>query len=133
MSARFTLIAAALLGALAVVLGAFAAHGLRDQLDERLLAVFQTGVQYQFYHVFALMLTGLLLQRRADGGLRLAAVLFLLGILLFSGSLYVLALSGVHWLGAITPLGGSAFIAGWLVLAFSIFKQGKQNADSGER
>jgi len=133
MSARYTLSAAALLGALAVGLGAFASHGLRGQLEVRLLEVFQTGVQYQFYHVFAMMLTGLLLQRRDCRGLRLAAVLFLLGILLFSGSLYVLALSGVHWLGAITPLGGSAFIAGWLVLAFSIFQQGKQNADSGER
>jgi uncharacterized membrane protein YgdD (TMEM256/DUF423 family) len=133
MTARSTLVIAALLGALAVALGAFAAHGLQTLLSERLLQVFQIGVQYQFYHVFALLLTGLLQQRRDSRGLRLAAVLFLLGILIFSGSLYVLALSGVHWLGAITPLGGSAFIAGWLVLAFSIFKQGKENADSGER
>jgi uncharacterized membrane protein YgdD (TMEM256/DUF423 family) len=133
MTARSTLVIAALLGALAVALGAFAAHGLQTLLSERLLQVFQIGVQYQFYHVFALLLTGLLQQRRDSRGLRLAAVLFLLGILIFSGSLYVLALSGVHWLGAITPLGGSAFIAGWLVLAFSIFKQGNENADSGER
>lgn len=133
MTARSTLVIAALLGALAVALGAFAAHGLQTLLSERLLQVFQIGVQYQFYHVFALLLTGLLQQRRDSRGLRLAAVLFLQGILIFSGSLYVLALSGVHWLGAITPLGGSAFIAGWLVLAFSIFKQGKENADSGER
>lgn len=133
MTARSTLVIAALLGALAVALGAFAAHGLQTLLSERLLQVFQIGVQYQFYHVFALLLTGLLQQRRDSRGLRLAAILFLLGILIFSGSLYVLALSGVHWLGAITPLGGSAFIAGWLVLAFSIFKQGNENADSGER
>jgi|SRR5690554_1940048 len=133
MTARSTLVIAALLGTLAVALGAFAAHGLQTLLSERLLQVFQIGVQYQFYHVFALLLTGLLQQRRDSRGLRLAAVLFLLGILIFSGSLYVLALSGVHWLGAITPLGGSAFIAGWLVLAFSIFKQGNENADSGER
>lgn len=133
MSARFTLTIAAVLGAVAVALGAFAAHGLRSQLSERLLEVFQIGVQYQFYHVFALLLVGLLLQRDDSRGLRWAAVLFLLGILIFSGSLYVLALSGVHWLGVITPLGGSAFIAGWLVLAFSIYQQGKNNADSGER
>jgi uncharacterized membrane protein YgdD (TMEM256/DUF423 family) len=133
MTARYTLLTAALLGALAVALGAFAAHGLQTLFSERLLQVFQIGVQYQFYHVFALLLTGLQQQRRDSRGLRLAAGLFLLGILIFSGSLYVLALSGVHWLGAITPLGGSAFIAGWLVLAFSIFKQGKENADSGER
>jgi len=133
MSARLTLTMAALLGALAVALGAFAAHGLQGQLTERLLQVFQIGVQYQFYHVFALLFTGLMQQRRNSAGLKLASVLFLLGILVFSGSLYVLALSGVHWLGAITPLGGSAFIAGWLVLAFSIFTQSKENADSGER
>jgi len=133
MSARLTLTMAALLGALAVALGAFAAHGLQGQLTERLLQVFQIGVQYQFYHVFALLFTGLMQQRRNSAGLKLASVLFLLGILVFSGSLYVLALSGVHWLGAITPLGGSAFIAGWLVLACSIFIQGKENADSGER
>lgn len=133
MSPRLTLTTAALLGALAVVLGAFAAHGLQGRLSERLLQVFQIGVQYQFYHVFALLFTGLMQQRRNSAGLKLASVLFLLGILVFSGSLYVLALSGVHWLGAITPLGGSAFIAGWLVLAFSIFTQSKDNADSGER
>jgi uncharacterized membrane protein YgdD (TMEM256/DUF423 family) len=133
MFARFTLTVAALLGAVAVALGAFAAHGLRGRLSEPLLQVFQTGVHYQFYHVLALLLVGLLLQRRESRGLRLAAMLFLLGILIFCGSLYLLALSGVHWLGAITPLGGSAFIAGWLVLAFSIVQHGKHNADSGER
>lgn len=129
MSARFTLIAAALLGALAVALGAFAAHGLQAVLSERLLAVFRTGVDYQFWHVGALLGVGLLQQRGNSRGLQCAAAAFLVGILAFSGSLYVLALTGVHWLGAITPLGGSAFIVGWLCLAGSIFQQGRQHAD----
>jgi len=133
MSARFILITAALLGALAVMLGAFAAHGLRDQLSPRLLDVFRTGVDYQFWHVAALMAVGLLQQRARCFGFSLSAAAFLTGVLLFSGSLYVLALSGVHWLGAITPLGGTAFIIGWLSLAVTLIRQGKQNADSGER
>ena len=125
MSARFTLLTAALLGALAVALGAFAAHGLKAVLSERLLEVFQTGVDYQFWHVGALLVTGLLQQRQNSRGLKVSALAFLAGIVCFSGSLYVLALSGIHWLGAITPLGGTAFIIGWLSLAVSIFQQDK--------
>ncbi len=123
MSARFTLVTAALLGALAVALGAFAAHGLKSILSAPLLEVFQTGVDYQFWHVAALLVTGLLQQRQNSRGLKLSALAFMAGIACFSGSLYVLALSGVHWLGAITPLGGTAFIVGWLSLAVSIFQQ----------
>lgn len=123
MTARFTLVSAALLGALAVALGAFAAHGLKSVLSTSMLEVFQTGVDYQFWHVGALLVTGLLQQKRNSRGLRVSALAFLLGIACFSGSLYVLALSGVHWLGAITPLGGTAFIIGWLSLAVSIFQQ----------
>ncbi len=123
MSARFTLVTAALLGALAVALGAFAAHGLKSVLSQRLLEVFQTGVDYQFWHVGALLVTGLLQQKCNSRGLRVSALAFMAGIACFSGSLYVLALSGIHWLGAITPLGGTAFIIGWLSLAVSIFQQ----------
>lgn len=125
MSARFTLVTAALLGALAVALGAFAAHGLKTLLSESLLQVFRTGVDYQFWHVGALLVTGLLQQKRNSRGLKISALAFLVGIIGFSGSLYVLALSGIHWLGAITPLGGTAFIIGWLSLAVSIFQQDK--------
>ncbi len=123
MSARFTLVTAALLGALAVALGAFAAHGLKSVLSAPMLEVFQTGVDYQFWHVAALLVTGLLQQTQNRRGLKVSALAFMVGILCFSGSLYVLALSGVHWLGAITPLGGTAFIIGWLSLAVSIFQQ----------
>ncbi|GAA0789571.1 DUF423 domain-containing protein [Marinobacterium sediminicola] len=132
MSARFTLVTAALLGAIAVALGAFAAHGLKTVLSERLLEVFQTGVEYQFWHVGALLVTGLLQRKGNSRGLQISAVAFLTGVVCFSGSLYVLALSGIHWLGVITPLGGIAFIIGWLSLAVSIYQQEKQYADSGK-
>ncbi len=117
------LVLGALGGFLSVMLGAFAAHGLRSRLAPEMLAVFQTGVQYQFFHSLALLVTGLLaVQLGESAGLRWSGALFLAGILLFSGSLYVLALSGVKWLGAVTPFGGTCFLAGWLVLAISLWR-----------
>ena len=108
---------------IAVSLGAFAAHGLKSMLGPDLLATFQTGVQYHMYHSLALLAVGILvLQFPAQTGLRIAGFLFLAGIVIFSGSLYVLALSGIRWLGAITPIGGVAFLAGWALLAWSMLK-----------
>lgn len=101
-------------GFLAVAFGAFAAHGLESRLSADMLATFQTGVNYHMYHTLALLAVALLSTQFADAGLvRLSGWLFIIGILLFSGSLYVLSLSGVTWLGAITPLGGLAFLGGW--------------------
>jgi len=115
---HFVLAFAALNGFLAVTLGAFAAHGLRSRLSPELLDTFQTGVQYHMYHALALFGVGLLmLHFPAQTLLRYSAVAFVLGMLLFSGSLYVLSLSGIRWLGAITPLGGAGFLAGWGLLA----------------
>ena len=123
MTLRWILVIGALGGFLSVLLGAFAAHGLRSRLAPEMLAVFQTGVQYQFFHSLALLMTGLLaVQLGESAGLRWSGTLFLAGILLFSGSLYVLALSGVKWLGAVTPFGGTCFLAGWLVLAISLWR-----------
>lgn len=110
-------------GFLAVALGAFAAHGLRNTISPELLNTFQTGVQYHMYHALALFGVGLLaLYYPAQSAVRLSGWLFVLGIVLFSGSLYVLALSGIRWLGAITPLGGVAFLAGWTLLAWSMLR-----------
>ena len=110
---------AAINGFLAVSLGAFAAHGLSSRLSEQLLANFQTGVQYHMYHALALAGVGILsLQFPGSAALRYSGLLFLTGIVIFSGSLYVLALSGVRWLGAITPVGGVAFLAAWGALAW---------------
>jgi uncharacterized membrane protein YgdD (TMEM256/DUF423 family) len=116
--AHLTLTLAAIGGFLAVALGAFGAHALRDRLDAYSLGVFETAVQYQFYHSLALLGVGILLLN-APGAtlLRASAVLFCVGILIFSGSLYVLSFSGLRWLGAVTPLGGLAFLAGWACLA----------------
>jgi len=115
------LVLAAINGFLAVSLGAFAAHGLKSMLGPDLLATFQTGVQYHMYHALAMLAVGVLVaQFPAQTGLRVAGYLFMAGILLFSGSLYVLALSGIRWLGAITPIGGVAFLAGWATLAWTM-------------
>jgi uncharacterized membrane protein YgdD (TMEM256/DUF423 family) len=105
---------------LAVGLGAFAAHGLRDRLlAADLLTTFQTGVQYHMYHSLALFGVAILSMHFPTAGLlRASGYLFLIGIVLFSGSLYFLSLSGIRWLGAITPIGGVAFLAAWGALAW---------------
>ena len=104
---------------LAVALGAFGAHGLRGRLSPDMLAVFETGVRYHMYHALALILVGLMMSRWNDWLIHTAGWCFVAGILLFSGSLYALALSGVTILGAVTPIGGLAFLAGWACLAFA--------------
>ncbi len=110
-------------GMFAVMLGAFAAHALKDTLDEYSLGVFQTAVQYHFYHSFALLAVGILAISLPDSLLlRSSGWLFFIGLLLFCGSLYVLSFSGVRWLGAITPLGGLCFIAAWATLAAAAWK-----------
>ena len=112
-------------GCLAVAAGAFAAHALRDRLSADLLEVFQTGATYQMYHALALVAVGILLPRFSISGsawLTAAGWLFVGGTILFSGSLYALALSGARVLGAVTPLGGVAFLLGWLALALGIWR-----------
>jgi uncharacterized membrane protein YgdD (TMEM256/DUF423 family) len=109
-------------GALGVVLGAFGAHALRARLSTDLLNSFETGVRYQMYHAFAVLAVAFAISRYGPSSLVSAAgLLFILGTLVFSGSLYILAATRYKWLGAITPLGGIAFIAGWLCLAFGMW------------
>lgn len=124
MAPRF-LALAGVLAAIGVGMGAFGAHVLEPRLSPRMLSIFQTGVHYHLVHALGLLGAGLLLLHRPSAPLRLAAWLFVAGIALFSGSLYVLALSGVRWLGAITPLGGTAFLAGWLLLAYAAWHVNK--------
>ena len=110
---------------LAVVLGAFGAHALRARLTPEMLTVYHTATQYHFYHALGLLLVALLAaQFPAVGALRVAGWLMVIGIVLFSGSLYALSLTGVRWLGAITPLGGAAFIAAWAVVACGALRRG---------
>jgi len=108
----------ALSAAVAVALGAFGAHALRARLSPDLLATFEVGVRYQMYHALALLAAAWAMGRWPGQPLLLAGWCFVAGTLLFSGSLYLLVLTGHRWLGAVTPLGGGAFIAGWLLLAW---------------
>ena len=116
---RTFLLAGAVAGIVAVAFGAFGAHGLRGRLSPDMLAVFETGVRYHMYHALALLLTAAMAQRLDSRAIVAAGWSFVAGIVLFSGSLYLLAVTGVTILGAITPIGGVAFLAGWVLLAVS--------------
>ncbi len=105
-----------------VALGAFAAHALKARLDPAMLATFETGVRYQMYHALALLGVGWACAKWPGAWVHASGWLFIAGTVLFSGTLYALALSGVRWLGAITPLGGVAFLAGWLCLAWGVYR-----------
>ncbi len=121
--ARWSMLAAALSGATAVALGAFGAHALRSGLDERSLAIWHTAAEYQFWHALALLAIGLLARDRATVALHWSAVAFVVGSVLFCASLYALALGAPSWFGVITPLGGGAFIVGWLALALYAWRE----------
>jgi len=119
---------AALLGAFSVMLGAFAAHGLKQYLSPDILQVFDTAVRYQFYHVFALIAVSMLYTTIPGKLLQWAGRFFIAGIVLFSGSLYLLCYVKhlqlpLQWIGAITPFGGAAFIAGWIMLFLAVCKR----------
>jgi uncharacterized membrane protein YgdD (TMEM256/DUF423 family) len=116
---RYFLPFAAASGFLAVALGAFGAHALRDHLDAYSMDVFQTAVLYHFVHTLALLAVGLLCRvSRPHRSLRAAGTAFTVGLAIFCGSLYLLSITGIRWLGAITPIGGVAFICGWLLLLY---------------
>jgi uncharacterized membrane protein YgdD (TMEM256/DUF423 family) len=120
---RIFLAIASALGGISVVLGAFASHALKDKLSQRALEIWETGTKYQMYHALALILVALLISRFPDSTLLVVAgYAFVAGVTIFSGSLYALSLSGIKWLGAITPLGGAAFIIGWACLAVAALK-----------
>lgn len=123
---NYFLFIAAMNGFLAVTLGAFGSHGLKNRLSEHYLGIWQTAVQYHFYHAIALCVVGILWQRSAASGwLTGSGYLFMIGIVFFCGSLYWLALGGPRWLGPVTPLGGLCFLLGWLCLAVSALRLGK--------
>lgn len=121
-SARYLFSLGALFAGLAVAAGAFGAHSLKSILDASMLTVFETGTRYQMYHGLGLCLIGLVTERSPNRQFIVAGWLFVIGILLFCGSLYALSLSGIRWLGALTPLGGAAFIAGWGSLGWHLWR-----------
>jgi len=118
----------ALFAFLAVAAGAFGAHSLKATLPTEMLIVFETAARYQMYHALALCAVGWASHQYPHVALRTAGWLFVLGILLFSGSLYALAFSGARWLGALTPVGGLAFLAGWALLGWGCWKSRHSDA-----
>lgn len=109
--------------ALVVILGAFGAHALKARVSEQMLTVYQTGIQYHFYHALGLLIVAVIAWHLPTSTwLRWSGSLMFAGIILFSGSLYMLALTNIRWLGAITPIGGTAFILAWICLAIAVFK-----------
>lgn len=118
--ARLFMLMGSVGGFLSVAFGAFGAHALKDRLDAYHLSVFKTGVEYQFLHSLALLLLGALSVKVPEASLKWTGYAFVLGILIFSGSLYTLALTGTKAWGAVTPLGGVAFLVGWLLLANAV-------------
>jgi len=119
---KMILLTAAVLLAVAVAVGAFGAHALKAKISPDLLQVYKTGVEYHFYHALGLLLVGILSINWPSGLLNWSALFLTLGIFLFSGSLYVMAILGIRWLGAVTPFGGLSFIAGWILLFIAVWK-----------
>lgn len=123
---------AALLGALSVAMGAFAAHKLKEIVDPDAVNIFETGVRYQFYHVFALIAVGILYSNFKKSVVKWSGIFFIAGIILFSGSLYALTyvhasnLTGMKWIGPVTPLGGLCFIIGWILLFAGILQDSRE-------
>jgi uncharacterized membrane protein YgdD (TMEM256/DUF423 family) len=129
MKQKNILLLGVVMAATAVISGAFGAHGLKKIVTPEQLDIFKTGVQYQFYHAIGLILVGLIAQHIEHNFIRKAASMFFFGILAFSGSLYIMTLfyaqntEGPKWIGAITPIGGALFIAGWIMLGLGINKK----------
>lgn len=117
------LLTASVLLALAVAVGAFGAHGLKAHISGEMLQIYKTGVEYHFYHAIGILIIGVLSISMPSGLLNWSFIFLAAGILLFSGSLYLLAFTGIKWLGAITPFGGISFIAGWVMLFLAVWKR----------
>lgn len=124
-AARLFVLIGSVSAAIGVAAGAFGAHGLRSSLTPDLLAIYETAVRYQMYHAFGLLVVGWIADWSSTRLAHAAGWCFITGTVLFSGSLYLLTLSGARWWGAVTPVGGIAFIAGWVLLAASAWKQSR--------
>jgi len=117
---RFFFTAGAIAAFIAVALGAFGAHSLKTKISADMLNIFEVGVRYQIYHAFGLIAVAWATTRWPSAGLNTAGWCFIAGIVIFSGSLYLLSFTGIRWLGAVTPIGGLAFLAGWAILIWSL-------------
>ena len=113
---------------LVVILGAFGAHGLKERLSPEMMAIYQTGIQYHFYHAAGLLIVGILsFFLQVSPLIHWSGVLMVVGIVIFSGTLYLLSVTGLRWLGAITPVGGTAFVVAWFLLAMACLKAVRRN------
>lgn len=120
---KIILLIASVSGAISVMLGAFGAHAFKATLEASgRLETYETAVKYQFYHTIALLLIGVLMTRLESRSLDYAAIAMIVGIIIFSGSLYILCMTGIKWLGAITPIGGVAMIVGWVLLFLAVYR-----------
>jgi uncharacterized membrane protein YgdD (TMEM256/DUF423 family) len=120
---KIILLIASVSGAVSVMLGAFGAHAFKATLEASgRLETYETAVKYQFYHTIALLLIGVLMTRLESRSLDYAAIAMIVGIIIFSGSLYILCMTGIKWLGAITPIGGVAMIVGWVLLFLAVYR-----------
>ncbi len=122
MMVKVMLIAGALFSFAGVAAGAFAAHGLKNRMTPEMFAIFEVGVRYHMYHALALLAVAFSINLFPQSGVHVAGYFFILGILIFSGSLYLLSLTGARWLGALTPVGGFCFLLGWLWIIWSVGK-----------
>lgn len=121
LSQRFLMLGSILAGC-GVAAGAFGAHALKEILDAPMLQVFDTATRYVMYHAFGLCIVSWAIDRYPGQGLAKSGWLFIVGILLFSGSLYMVSLAGIRWMGAVTPIGGLAFLAGWILLGWGVWR-----------
>ena len=119
---REWIIIGSVFAALSVLIGAFGAHGLKSKISSEDLIVFEIGVRYQMYHSIGLIFLGIIGFNFPNEIIKISGYLFCSGILLFSGSLYILAITNLRWLGAVTPIGGFCFLLGWLILAFNVYR-----------
>jgi len=117
---RFFFIVGAIMAFLAVALGAFGAHALKNRLTPDMLDIFEVGVRYHMYHALGLLAVAWATSRWPESNLTAAGWAFIVGIIIFSGSLYILSMTGMRWFGAVTPLGGLAFLIGWAILVWSV-------------
>ena len=121
-AAQRCLVYGSIIAGLGVAAGAFGAHALKEILDAPMLQVFETATRYVMYHAFGLCIVSWAIDRYPEQRLENSGWLFLIGILLFSGSLYVVSLAGIRWVGAVTPIGGLAFMVGWLLLGWGVWR-----------
>jgi len=123
---KYWIITGSVLMSFAILIGAFGAHSLKDKITTEYLTIFETGVKYHIYHALGIIIVSLCGLQFPSVSLHFSCILFIVGIILFSGSLYILSITEIKWFGAITPIGGISFILGWMLAAYKLYQGGTQ-------